>query len=248
MKIDLPLRLAAIMMMAVMLPSPSHADANCGPMKVAAAEIPYFVESPEKGQFVELLRAAAERAEIDLEIKLYPKKRALGLFQISVVDVLMPHSSAGVDVPSLKSVPILNKRDFVFVRKGTPIPTTVKELEGRRIGLTSQYAYPKSLTGNENIEFSRAPNSDLESVKMLSIGRFDGSIIEERSGLKAISEAGVSNIVYDQKHPINELNVWILFSKSPCGLFYQEKINAAFQAMIADGEWDTIKKLTAPNG
>lgn len=248
MKTGLPVRFATAVTVAVLLSGPVNAAAKCSHMNVAAAEIPYFVESPVKGQFVELLRAAAKRAELSLNIKLYPKKRALGLFQIGVVDVLMPHSSAGVDVPSYKSVPILNKRDFVFVRKGTPIPASIEELEGLRIGLTSQYAYPKSLTENKKIEFSRAPNTDLESIRMLSIGRFDGSIIEERSGLKAISEAGVADIVYDENNPINELNVWILFGESACGLEYRDKINAAFQAMIADGEWDTIKKLTAPNG
>ncbi len=244
-------KLSALMVLAlvtVAAPGKVLADSVCRVLTVAAAEIPYFIESPEKGQFVELLREASDRAGLDIDIRLYPKKRALGLFQMGTVDALMPHSSAGVELPSYKSIPILNKRDFVFVRKGTPIPTSIAELEGRRIGLTSQYAYPKSLTENTNIEFSRAPNSDLNNIKMLSIGRFDGSIIEERSGLKAIAEAGIDNVTYDENHPINELHVWVLFSKTSCGQVYADRINAAFQEMIADGEWDAIKKTAMPNG
>ncbi len=226
----------------------SLAADGCNKMIVAAAEIPHFVESESEGEFVVLLQSAAKRADLALDIRLYPKKRALGLFQMGVVDALMPHSSAGADVASYKSLPILTKRDFAFVRKGGSVPSSVSDLEGLRIGLTAQYAYPKSLTANDEIDFSREPNSDLDNIRMLSAGRLDGSIIEEQSGLRAIAEAGVDNIVYDETSPINELSVWILFAKTECGALHAEKINSAFRAMINDGEWAAIKKADPPNG
>lgn len=216
------------------------ADANCNSLNVAAAEIPHFIESDEKGVFVELLRTAATRANLDVNIRVYPKRRALNLFQSGSVNTLLPHSSAGVVVPSVKSDPILIKRDFVFVRAGTPVPRSASELEGLRIGLTKQYAYSKDLTSNKNIEFSDEPNSDLDNIKMLSIGRFDGSIIEERSGQKAIVDAAVDNIIYDRNHPISEFQVWILFSDNDCGRSLSERVNAAFGVMKSDGTWDTI--------
>jgi len=160
----------------------------------------------------------------------------------------MPHSSAGADVASFKSLPILTNRDFAFVREGSSVPSNVSDLEGLRIGLTAQYAYPKSLTTNDEIDFSREPNSDLDNIRMLSAGRLDGSIIEEQSGLRAIAEAGVDNIVYDETSPINELSVWILFAKTECWALHAEKINSAFRAMINDGEWAAIKKAYPPNG
>ncbi|MEP2704635.1 MAG: transporter substrate-binding domain-containing protein [Roseibium sp.] len=227
-----------------LVPTASIAKTECPVMNVAAAEIPHFIETAQKGEFIELIRSAAKRADLELNIQLFPKKRALSLFLNGKVDALVPHSSAGKDLPSYKSMPILTKRDFVFVRRGMPIPTSVEELEGLRIGLTTQYAYPKALTSNTKIEFSRAPNSDLANIKMLSLGRFDGSIIEERSGLQAISAAGVTDIVYDKSQPINELLVWIMFSKTECGLYYRVKINSEFLAMKTDGEWNSIKGLS----
>ncbi|MEP3045751.1 MAG: transporter substrate-binding domain-containing protein [Roseibium sp.] len=241
------LYLLVSLMSSATLPSASFASAECPTLRVAAAEIPYFVESAEKGEFVELIRSAAARANLDLTIQVFPKKRALSLFQLGRVDALVPHSSAGKEVVSYKSLPILTKRDFVFVRKGTPVPASIKELEGLRIGLTRQYAYPKSLTSNKKVEFSRAPNSDRENIKMLSLGRLDGSIIEERSGLRAIMESGASNIVYDKNHPINELLVWVLFSRNKCGQYFMEKINSEFNAMKLDGEWYSIKGISKPD-
>jgi len=241
-------RLLAVLVWAAVLPWPSFATENCTTMTVAAAEIPLFVESATEGEFMELLWAAAKRADLDLDIRLYPKKRALNLFQAGAVDALVPHSSAGVELPAYKSLPILIKRDFVFVREGSPVPTSVRDLEGQLIGLTAQYAYAEILTSNPGIRFSRAPNSDLENIKMVSAGRFDGAVIEERSGLTAIAEAGVSNIIYDPASPINELQVWVLFAKTDCGRVYADKINAAFRDMISDKEWNAIRKLSSPNG
>ncbi|CTQ52018.1 Bacterial extracellular solute-binding proteins, family 3 [Roseibium album] len=237
--------IVASLSLGAMTPNTSLANTDCRRLNVAAAEIPYFVESEDKGVFVNLIRTAARRAGLELTIKVYPKKRALKLFQHGRVNALLPHSSAGTDLPSYKSTPILIKRDFVFVRRGTPIPKTISELEGLQIGLTKQYAYSNLLTSNKNIEFSRAPHSDLANIKMLSFGRLDGSIIEERSGLKAISDAGVGNIVYDRQHPINEFLVWVLFSKDKCGKQLSNKMNSEFSAMKSDGKWEEV--MTPPN-
>jgi polar amino acid transport system substrate-binding protein len=226
-----------------MTPNTSLANTDCQTLNIAAAEIPYFVESEHKGAFVELIRTAATRAGLDLTIKVFPKKRALKLFQHGRVNALLPHSSAGIDLPSHKSTPILIKRDFVFVRRGTPIPKSIPELEGLQIGLTKQYAYSNLLTSNKNIEFSRAPHSDLANIKMLSVGRIDGSIIEERSGLKAIADANADNIVYDKNYPINEFLVWMLFRKNSCGLELSEKMNSEFSKMKSDGIWQDIMAL-----
>lgn len=222
----------------------SFASDDCRTLYIAAAEIPFFIEDESKGAFVDLVRTAARRAKLEVNIRVYPKRRALNLFQMGQVNALLPHSSAGQELPSYKSTPILVKRDFVFVRKGSPIPKTISDLEGLQIGLTKQYAYSKDLTSNAKINFSRAPNSDLENIKMLSVGRIDGSIIEERSGLKAIADANADNIVYDRNNPINEFLVWMLFRKDQCGLELSDKMNSEFAAMKSDGIWESL--LTPP--
>ncbi|MCK7615060.1 substrate-binding periplasmic protein [Roseibium sediminicola] len=215
-------------------------------MNIAAAEIPFFIESADKGAFIDLIRTAARRANLDAQIEVFPKIRALSLFQNGRVDALLPHSSAGQPVSAYKSVPILTKRDFVFVRKGTEIPRTVKDLEGMRIGLTRQYAYPDTLTSNDKIDFSREPSSDLENIRMLALGRFDGAIVEERSGLEAIQQTGLGMIVYDKNYPINELLVWLLFTKTDCGRYQMESMNVELRHMQSNGEWSAILRGIPP--
>ena len=226
--------------------SQAQAASECRSLDVAAAEIPFFVESPNDGVFIDLIRTAAARADIDIKIAIFPKKRALSLFQKQRKNALLPHSSAGVELAAFKSDPILTKRDFVFVRRGTPIPRNIRDLEGLRIGLTQQYAYPEALISNDRVRFSREPASDLENIKMLSLGRLDGSVIEERSGLKAIAESGADNITYDRTSPINELLVWMLFKNDACGKQHMEKLNAAFAAMRSNGEWQSILRQSGP--
>ncbi len=217
-------------------------DVSCGPLTVAAARIPHFIENDQKGVFIALIRKAADIAKLDLVINVAPKKRAVQFFKNGAANALLPHSSAGEDIPSHKSIPILIKRDFAFTRQGKAIPTSVDDLEGLSVGLTFQYAYPKSITEHKNITFIRSPATDEMNLKMLSNNRFDVAIIEERSGLRALATASISNVTYDKKHPLTELFVWILFKKDECGLIHKKKMDAAFKQMKQDGSWDTIMK------
>ena len=234
------IKVISLIVVTVAIPTTSFADTQCKTLNVAAAQIPHFIENENKGVFIHLIRTAAKRAGLKLTVNVYPKKRALRTFEIGRANSLLPHSSAGAPVPSYRSMPILIKRDFVFVRRGSPIPASIKELEGLHIGLTKQYAYPKSITSNTRILINRTPTTDENNIRMLSAGRLDGSIIEEASGLRAISEAAVNNVVYDKFQPINELQVWMLFSKNECGKKNMEKINSEFAAMKSDGTWQSI--------
>lgn len=242
MEIRTPLLITCILLFSASTPVISFADSNCKIVNVAAAKIPHFIESNNRGVFINLVREGAIRAGLELTISVFPKKRALMMFKTGEVAALIPHSNVGERVAAYKSTPLFIKRDFAFVRGGTPIPDSIDALEGLSVGLTAQYAYPKSLTSNKKIIFGKKPNSDTDNIKMLSMGRHDVSIIEEHSGLKAISEAGVKNIVYDPRNPISEILVWMLFSKNDCGKNQSEKINAAFSSMKTDGIWTSIMK------
>lgn len=240
------LLVAGILACAMLVSGRAATSAECRTLNIAAAEIPFFIESADKGAFVDLVRTAARRANLQVHIEVFPKIRALSLFRNGRVDALLPHSSAGQPVSAHKSIPILTKRDFAFVRKGTEIPRTIKDLEGLRVGLTRQYAYPESLTSNDRIDFSREPSSDLENIRMLALGRVDSAILEERSGLEALQQTGLDTIVYDKNYPINELLVWMLFNKTACGRSQMESMNAEFRHMLSNGEWGAILRGTPP--
>lgn len=239
-------KLASILLFLVMTLSSftgqaDHGQGNCTSLNAVAAKIPNFIEDPHNGIFINLMRTAAKNAGLEIDIRVYQKKRAVEIFERSGANVLFPHSSAGKKLTSYKSDPIFVKRDFAFVRTGDPVPETIEDLEGLFVGLTHQYAYPKSLTNNINIKTVNAP-TDVNNIKMLSNRRFDVSVIEERSGLEAIRKAGVDNITYDKSNPLVELKVWVMFEKTECGKILAGKINTAFQQMKKDGSWASIMR------
>ncbi len=240
MKKNYPIFVIIVLVFAVRVPAFSQINDDCKTVSVAAAEVPHFVESENKGVFIDLVREGAARSDLELTISVYPKKRALLMFEAGQVAALLPHSSAGAKVTAYKSVPLYIRRNYAFVRRGSQIPNSIEALEDLNVGLTAQYAYSESLTTNKKIVFANEPVSDEINIKMLSAGRHDVSIIEEISGLKAISNAGVDNIVYDKNQPISEMLVWMLFGKNECGKKQSEMFNTAFSSMKADGSWDAI--------
>jgi len=218
----------------------ANASEDCRTLTVGAAKIPLYVEDETSGIFINLITVAAKYAELDLKIEILPKKRALQHFLFKQVNTLLPHSSAGTEIDAYKSSPILITRDFAFVRSGATLPKTLEELAGKRVGLTSQYAYPKSLMKREDIDFISQAETDQMNIRMLLAGRYDVAIIEHKSGLAAISRIGRNKVHFDPRHPISELKVWIMFQKDDCGKIFKQKLDKAMSEMKADGSWESI--------
>ncbi|MBO6826717.1 MAG: transporter substrate-binding domain-containing protein [Sneathiella sp.] len=213
---------------------------NCDTLNIAAARIPHYIEDENTGIFINLVSVAAKYAGLKLEITVLPKKRALQQFVRGQANTLLPHSSAGENLNAYKSDAILVKRDFAFVRRGNLPPKSVEEMKGMRVGLTSQYAYPKWLTERTDIDFTSQAESDQMNIRMLVAGRYDVAIIEQKSGSEAVSKIARDQIVYDPRYPISELNVWVLFQKDECGAMLKQKIDTAMRKMKTDGSWESI--------
>ncbi|MBE7635225.1 transporter substrate-binding domain-containing protein [Sneathiella sp. P13V-1] len=237
-------RLFVAALASSLLSVPSSVMANCDTLSVAAAKIPHFSESADKGIFISLIREAATRANLNIDIEVMPKKRALARFLRGNSNTLMPHSSAGQKLDAYKSAPILAKMDLAFVRKGDTIPQSIDDLSGKTVGLTAQYSYPKHLTSRTDIHFVRQAQNDEENIRMLAAGRYDVAIIEKSSGSRAVNKSAKDKIDFDLQSPITELQVWIMFSKDDCGRQLQQKINKAFKSMRDDDSWQNLFKQT----
>ncbi len=241
---DLRKSICSVALFSSVLLIPSIAVANCDTLSVAAAKIPHFSESADKGIFISLIREAASRANLNIDIEVMPKKRALISFLRGNSNTLMPHSSAGQKLDAYKSKPILAKMDLAFVRKGDNVPQSVDDLSGKTVGLTAQYSYPKHLTSRQDIRFVQQAQNDEENIKMLAAGRYDVAIIEKSSGSRAVEKTARGEIDFNLFRPITELQVWIMFSKDDCGRHLQQKINEAFNRMREDNSWQNLFKQT----
>ncbi|MDV7338093.1 transporter substrate-binding domain-containing protein [Terasakiella sp. A23] len=191
-------------------------------IKVAAIQIPLMVESPTKGVFIELLQEISKRSDITFDITVYPGKRAHRAFLGDEVDMLIPFPKGNRSKVGILTTPIYTKRDFVFVRKGQPIPKTLEQLKGMRLGITAHYKYDPSLYTTSGIHLETA-QSDMDNVRKLKAKRLDGFLVEEQSGLAALEKITNPNIEYDRNNPIFSYDVVILLKTNKEGQQHAEK-------------------------
>ena len=84
-----------------------------------------------------------------------------------------------------------------------------------------------------------APN-DVANMKKLGQGQIDAFVVEERSGLEALSLSGEKDITYDKEKPLSKQSVYFAFQSTPEGELLAEKFTKAINEMKKDGSFDRI--------
>lgn len=201
--------------------------------------IPLMVEDKDTGVFVELTKEIAKRSGVQIEIVVEPPARTVQTFGQNHVDGFFP--ALDVSMPKAdfaRSNSIYVKRDFSFYQKGKNLPT-IKDLEGKTIGLTRGYPYVKELTDNGKIRFEFA-NDDVSNMRKLALGRIDAFVVEEKSGLKALDQSGEKNIEYNKDTQLSEQDVYYAFQKTAEGDDLAKKFSKALEDMKKDGTFGKI--------
>lgn len=212
--------------------------AEPSPIKLGSFPIPLMVESADKGVFIELTTEVAKRAGIPVQIEIAPAKRAIENFAAGALVGYFPALDVMNPVTVAKSGNIYVKTDYVFSRTGANLKT-IKDLEGKNVGITRGYPYAMELIGNKKINFQVA-NDDVSNMKKLAAGRIDAFVVEEKSGVKALEQCGERGIAYDAKVKLSEQNVYYAFQSTPEGKVYAEKFSKALADMERDGSLRAI--------
>jgi polar amino acid transport system substrate-binding protein len=207
--------------------------------KMGSFPIPLMVEDDERGVFVKLFQEVARRTGEEFELAVYPTQRTQKLFQDGDLDGFFPASDTSAGDNAAKSAPFYSKANVVFVREGTPYISEVTQLEGKVVGVTKGYTYSKEITENPNITLDYA-DSDVVNMRKLAKGRLDAFIVEEQSGVKALGESGVTNVVYDPQQPLSSITIFFAFQNTEEGHMLAEKFSKALEEMKADGTFETI--------
>ena len=205
--------------------------------------IPGLVIDEKHGALIELTRAIAERANFDIEVIVKPPKRILGEFIGKKTDVLFPALDVNFSNPYeiIKSEGALyTKKDFIFTRRGEPLLTTIKDLEGKLVGLTLGYPYSKKLTENCMIRFDMALG-DTNNVLKLINKRIDAFVAEESTGLVALQKKGlIEKVQYDPTSPISETRDYYAFHNNEKGQKLAKVISRILSEMKKDGTYAKI--------
>ncbi len=204
--------------------------------RIGTFKIPLWVKSNNSGAFVELFKEAAKRAGVEYKIEIYPTKRTFKYFQNNIIDGFFPamDKSAG---KAAKSSPIFVKKCILFLRKGSEPVDKLDLLKGKKIGLTLGYTYDKKITENFDIDYAI---SDIVNMKKLSRGRTYACIVEEKSGIAALKESGMTNIIYNVEKPLFKKNVFFAFQSNKEGKKLSKRFSQALFEMKKDGSFDRI--------
>jgi len=204
---------------------------NAAKVVFGSFPIPLMVVDNNNGVFVELTKAIAKEAGFDFTVSVKPTKRIATEFMEGKIDSLFPALNVMFPTgkaPLKSSENIYVKQDFVFTKKGSPILKTIKDLEGKTVGITRGYPYAKELMANKKIKFQIVGKDEMNAKKLIA-GRIDAFVVEEKSGLKAFELAGLNGkFQYDKTTPLSKQDVYYAFLNTDKG----KKLEAAFSAAL----------------
>ncbi len=207
--------------------------------KIAGYPIPLMIESSTSGLFVEIVQELIQRTGEDFEIVVFPAQRTVASFHAGEIDAFFPALDVLIEKEKAASEPMYVKCDFAFTRKGEPELKSIADLEGKKVGITAGYPYVKELTTNPKITLDIGPN-DEANIRKLSAGRIDVFVVEEKTGVVALQQAGVDNVTYPAGSPISQQNVYIAFQATDAGKAQAGKFSKALQEMKQDGSFGKI--------
>jgi polar amino acid transport system substrate-binding protein len=208
------------------------------PLRIATFPIPLMVESESKGVFIALTREIAKRSHVDIQIEVSPTAKTLLDFSTNKVDAFFPALDVYTPKRAARTSAFYTKVDFVFSAKGKNL-NSIKDLEGKKVGLTFRYPYVKELTQNKKIHFEFA-DDDVTNMKKIALGTIDAFVVEERSGLQALSLSGKTNIHYNKDKPLSRQDVFYAFQDDEQGKDMAELFNRAIDAIRKDGTYDRL--------
>ncbi|WP_031481827.1 substrate-binding periplasmic protein [Maridesulfovibrio frigidus] len=210
----------------------------------ASFPVPVLIQNSQKGTFIDIVREACSRLNIKPDILIYPPKRSFKYFSEKKTQAFFPAIPFHLREQFVLTTPFHYKRAFAFTRKGTKAITTVSELKGKRVGLTTGFSYPPNIVNDSDItvDFTAFFQS---SLKKLQAGRIDCFIGDPDITLNAMKELNLS-LSYDLANPIYEEPVFIAFHRTPEGIALADNFSKAISKMLEDGTIHKIKSDLQP--
>lgn len=200
--------------------------------------IPLMVESKDKGLFIELVREIGKRTKKDIQISVQSASQALMSFSSNKVHGYFPAHILSLSKNMIATTPFYTKNDYVFFRKDQRL-TGIKDLEGKKVGLTFRYFYDPEILNNKKIRVEYA-DDDFINMKKLGDGLIDAFVVEERSGIRALQESGFANIDFDKTNKLSSKSIHFAFENSAQGTALRDLFDKTLSDMKKDGSLDRL--------
>ena len=221
------------------------------------AEDDYFpysalIDDKLVGMVPELAVAAYREVGVEVEFTVRPYPRVLLMVAngTHVGGFTGAIDASNADNYHWHPTPLGSVRLAIWARKGQTgkQPLIAADLEGRRVSITHGFFYTDAIDQNEEIEKVIAP-SDMNSLRMLALGRSDFALVTERIGygfLKSDAASGLGDRI-EVVGLIDEVPLHAFFSKThPQGKAAAELFEQGLQAIIDNGIYKQIHNRWSP--
>lgn len=207
---------------------------------IGTFEIPQFVQSSKKGNFINLVKKIEKRSGENFVISVRPSKRVLANFNHQNIIGYFPALDVDERERSYNSSPFYYKKDLFFYRKGEN--SNIKK--AKKICLTRGYPYADFVSKLKGVEIFYS-DSDSSCLKMLNLGRVDGFVCEAMSGFSALKKLKLSKITANKK-PLSSMKVYFSFVRNKRGKYLADIFTKELKKMRSSGElvkiFETVRK------
>ena len=198
----------------------------------------YQKDGVASGYQVDIAKAAAKKAGIDLKIEFYPWARCINMVKVGKADGLLGCSktSEREEFMYYPENALTIEKVIAFANSSLNKKlSSIKDLESLTVGVVREYSYGELFDNDKKIERDESPNLKTMIIKLKN-GRFNVGLSDELSALAMFKELGISNI-HKTDLVFSSDPQYIGFSKkSANGKIGLEKMGNALKIMKKNGE------------
>lgn len=236
-------RFLAVAVIMLMMLFPQISTGSPLAINILSTPVPGYVIDENNGIYVLLLREIEKRENLKIKILIRPALRAVKYFHEQKGDAFMPGLDAMFQpdqLPLRTNISIGTKTETIITLMHSRHFRTIKELEGKKVGLMRGYPYAKEITNNKRIIFD-VVNSMESNLKKLLKGRIDAIIADP--GIVACSiNGGIlgKQVYFDPNLEIGSQDIYIAFQPSEKGKKLKALFDKALLKMEQDGSLTRI--------
>lgn len=205
-------------------------------VRIGTFLIPKYIRSNTDGAFVELISTLARKSDVEIEIVLFPPKRAYKELDEGNIDGLFPAMESR-DLS--KYEPITDfyiKEMYIYERVGHDF----RKIKNAKVCTTDGYTYPEDYITSMNWSRIKA-DSDETCLQLLDKKRVDLFIGEIETSNDSIKKLSLSdNIKYNRYSPVSSDRVTLVFKKGNEGKNLSDKFDKALKEIMIDRTYEKI--------
>ncbi|WP_337883400.1 substrate-binding periplasmic protein [Chromobacterium haemolyticum] len=238
---------------AVLLAVAAQADASPPSLLIAVEDDwpPYSergADGAPQGLAPQLAREAFRRQGVLVSFVLVPFARCLMLARVGRVAGCLSATITDDNRGQFwwHPTPMFTEELAIFSLAAADAGLSLRDLAGRRVGITQDYTYPSAFMRDSKIIKSVA-HSDDDLIRMLLARRVDYVLMNTRPGQLRIRGNPAAAGRIRKVGSISKDGFWLAFSKArPKGRENAAKFEAGLSAMRRDGSYERLLKAFQP--